>query len=135
MDFFDLVGEDLLAIVEEARLGGRISRALNVTFNVLIPKRSNPSSFNDFGSISLYNLAYKLIYKIIANIPKKGLSKGLSKEQIGFLFNRQILDALGMAQESIPSIKQKKITTLVLKLDVHKAYDRIDWAFLRLVLL
>jgi hypothetical protein len=51
------------------------------------------------------------------------------------LENRQIIDAIGIAQEALHSIKIKKSKALILKLDMMKAYDRVDWSFLRLVLL
>jgi hypothetical protein len=60
---------------------------------------------------------------------------GISKEQFGFLEGRQITDAIGVVQEVLHSIKVKNFKALVLKLDLIKAYDRVDWGFLRLVLL
>jgi hypothetical protein len=42
----------------------------------------------------------------------------------------QILDAIRVAHETLHSIKTKKIKSLVLKLDMMKAYDRVDWGFL-----
>jgi hypothetical protein len=65
--FFDLVGGDLLDMVEEARLNGNISGGLNSTFIALIPKVNKPQSFGDFRPILLCNLCYKIISKIIAN--------------------------------------------------------------------
>jgi hypothetical protein len=40
-----------------------------------------------------------------------------------------------VVQEVLHSIKVKNKKALVLKLDLVKAYDRVDWDFLRLVLL
>jgi hypothetical protein len=65
--YFDLVGVDLLQLVEDSRLKGKISRSLNATFLVLIPKKDIPLTFSDFRPISLCNLIYKLISKVISN--------------------------------------------------------------------
>lgn len=67
IDFFDILGDDLLKIVEDYRRSGRISPAIESTFIALILKSNNPSSFNDFQPISLHNCLYKIISKIIAN--------------------------------------------------------------------
>jgi hypothetical protein len=54
---------------------------------------------------------------------------------LGFLQGRKIQDAIGTAHESLHSIKKKKLKSLVLKLDLRKAYDCIDWDHLRMTLL
>jgi hypothetical protein len=105
--FFDLVGEDLLEMVEESRLKGFIVGSLNSTFLALIPKANKPTTFGDFRPISLCNLCYKLISKIIANRIKPILSRSLSAEQLGFLKGRQIQDVIGTTHECLHSKKKK----------------------------
>jgi hypothetical protein len=134
LHFFDLVGPDLLALVEDNKLRGKVIGALNSTFLTLIPKVDASSSFGDYRPIALCNLCYKLISKIIAIRIKPILSRFLSKEQLGFLKGRQIIDAIGTTQECLHSIKTKKSKALILKLDLKKAFDCIDWDFLRLIL-
>jgi hypothetical protein len=112
-----------------------VVRALNSTFLVLIPKVNNPSTFDDFRPISLCNLCYKIIAKIIANRIKPLLSRSLSEEQLGFLKGRQIQDAIGTHKEILHSIKLKNLKALILKLDLKKAYDCINWDYLRLILI
>eukprot|EP00253_Pinus_taeda_P015141 PITA_15141 len=78
--FFDILGDDLLKIVEDCRRSGKISPAIKSTFIALIPKSDFPSSFNDFRPISLCNCLYKIIAKIIANHLKPILSRHISLE-------------------------------------------------------
>ena len=47
---------------------------------------------------------------------------------------RQILDAILVANEAIDSRKRSADTGLVCKLDIEKAYDHVNWRFLLLVL-
>jgi hypothetical protein len=69
MDFFmglyDLIGKDILKVVEESRQNGHIHDPFNATFLALIPKVDNPSTLEDFRPISLCNSIYKIISKII----------------------------------------------------------------------
>jgi hypothetical protein len=133
--FFDLVGEDILQMVEHSRLNGKVIGSINSTFLALIPKENNPVSFNDYRPISLCNLIYKIISKVLSNRIKPILERCLSAEQMGFLKGRRIQDAIGAAHEGLHSIKRKNSKALVLKLDLKKAFDSIDWGFLRLILL
>jgi hypothetical protein len=121
-------------LVEDSRLWGKLSGSLNSTYLTLILKENNPLSFGDYRPISLCNLCYKLITTLIANRLKPVLSRSLSSKQLGFLQGRQILDAIGTTQECLHSIKIKKSKALILKLDLKKAFDCIDWDFLRLIL-
>ena len=50
----------------------------------------------------------------------------MTKEQFEFLENRQIMDAIGVAQESLHGIKTKNPKSLVLKLYLSKGYDRVN---------
>jgi len=54
---------------------------------------------------------------------------------LGFVQGRQIQDAIGTMHECIHSIKKKKSKSLVLKLDLQKAYDCINWDMLCMILL
>jgi len=88
--FFDLVGGDLLNMVEETRQRGKISGGLNLTFIALIPKVNKPLSFREYRPISLCNLCYKIDSKIIANMIKPFLSRLIWEEQLGFFKGRHI---------------------------------------------
>jgi hypothetical protein len=94
-----------------------------------------PRQFSDYRSISLCNLSYKIITKIIANRIHPLLSRALAEEQLGFLKGRQILDAIGTAQEFLHSIKTKNIPAILLKLDLKQAFDCVNWNFLHLILI
>ena len=80
LELFDILGPELLALMEEFRLQGKVCGALNANFIALIPKISTFESFNDVRPISLCNLVYKLTSKIIANKIKPMLSTFMSKE-------------------------------------------------------
>ena len=86
--FYDLVGEELVMAVEQARLQGKVSGALNSTFLTLIPKCEKPLTCDDFRPISLCNLVYKIISKIAAIRLKAILNRSLSANQFGFLKDR-----------------------------------------------
>ena len=108
---------------------------LNNTYLTLILKVDRPSYFADYRLIDLCNVLYKLITKNIAGRMERALGKVISVEQFFFFFpEHQILDAAGSVEEYIQSIKQKKLSTLVLKLDLEKSYDKVDQFFLHFIL-
>jgi hypothetical protein len=57
------------------------------------------------------------------------LSAFIGEEQFGFLHNRQIHDAVSITQEVLHSVKKKNLKATILKLDLSKAYDRVNWTF------
>eukprot|EP00253_Pinus_taeda_P027341 PITA_27341 len=132
--FFDLLGNDLLQIVEDSRRRGRTSSAIKSTFIALIPKSNAPNTFDDFRPISLCNCLYKIIAKTIANRLKPILSHHISSEQFAFLHCRQIHEAIASAQELLHTLQVKKQKGMILKVDLSKAFDRTNWLYLHLLL-
>jgi len=133
--FFDILGNDLVEMVEETRRLRKVSGSINSTFISLIWKTCNPLSFKDFRPISLCNLIYKFITKILANKIKHVLARYLSKEQFGFLKDHQIMEAIRLEREGIHSIKTKNLKALILKMDLVKSYDKVNRNFMRLIML
>ena len=68
--FIDLVGKDLLLVVEESTSSSKVLREINSTFLTSIPKKDVPESYGYFRPISLCNVVYKIISKTVARILK-----------------------------------------------------------------
>jgi hypothetical protein len=135
--FWHIIGEDLTDEVLIAVNSRTIPEGWNNTTVVLIPKVENPEFVTQFRPISLCNVIYKVISKLIANRLKRLLPEIISPTQSAFVPGRLITDNLLVAYECYHSIKNKKTGkygTCAVKLDMHKAYDRVEWCFLEKIL-
>ena len=115
---FDVLGEDLLRVIESSRISGKIPGVFNSTFLALIPKIDSPLSFEDFRPISLCNFVYKIIARDISIRIRKVLSRCIFGEQFGFLPGRQIHDAVGVIQEGMHSMHVKSLKVVMIKIDL-----------------
>lgn len=107
---------------------------LNDTNIVLIPKNEHPETMKDLRPISLCSVLYKILPKVLANRMKKIISNCISEEQSAFVENRSILDNVLVASEIILSMKCKtkgKKGDGALKIDISKAFDLVDWGYLK----
>ena len=66
---------------------------------------------------------------------KPFLDSSISSQQFGFLNKRQIFEPIAIAQEVLHTVKIHKRSALILKLDLSKAFDRVNWTFVRLILI
>ena len=124
-------------IVEEVQpvfATGELDKKLNHTNICLIPKIYPPSGMSDFRPISLCNVAYKVISKILVNRLKGHLDSLITENQQAFIPRRVITDNIIVAHEVFHSLKVRKrqaTSYMALKIDITKAYDRLELSFLQ----
>ncbi|KAA0055625.1 LINE-1 retrotransposable element ORF2 protein [Cucumis melo var. makuwa] len=129
------IKEDICNIFKKFHDNCIINKAVNVTNIALIAKKDKCSVPADYRPISLTTSLYKLIAKVIAERLKETLPLTVAENQMAFVKGRQITDAILIANEAIDYWRVKKIKGFVIKLDLEKAFDKINWSFIDFMLL
>jgi hypothetical protein len=127
------VGERVKEKVMAVLNGSSMLDRWNDTVIVLIPKTNSLEKLKDLRSISLCNVVYKLVSKVLANRLKLVLSEIISPSPSAFVPSRLIPDNVLLAYELTHYLNQRKWgknRVAAIKLDMSKAYDRVEWTFL-----
>ena len=134
--YWSIVEIDVVNTVTSFFSNGHMLKAMNHTFLALIPKTNAVSTVHQFWPISLCNVIYKTISKILANRLKQMLPKLISPWQASFVLGRLIQDNSIIAHELFHSMKKKKGKGgyIALKVDMEKAFDKMEWSFIDEVL-
>ncbi|XP_057418408.1 uncharacterized protein LOC130712598 [Lotus japonicus] len=105
---------------------------VNQTIIALIPKITSPDRVSQFRPISLCNTSYKVVTKLLASRISKVLPNLISPNQASFVKGRSTMDNVLIFQEVIHSLKslRGKQGYMAIKLDLEKAYDRLQWPFI-----
>lgn len=130
--YWHVVGTEVSSMTLNFLNYGIFDKYINQNFIVLIPKINSLTTASDFKPISLYNVIYKLISKTIANKLKLILPSIISHTQSAFISKRLISNNVIVAYEALHIIKSRKkchIGHMVVKLDISKAYDRVEFIF------
>ena len=72
--------------------------------------------------------------KLLANRLRQVIGSFVSDAQSAFVKNRQILDGLLIANEVVDEARKSKKDLLLFKVDFEKAYDSVDWGYLKEVM-
>jgi hypothetical protein len=105
--------------------------SINNTLLVLIPKVDKPEFISQFRPIAVCNVVYKIITKVIVNRIKPHLDGIISPYQSSFIPGRTIHHNIVVAQEMVHSMAKMKGKKMFMsiKIDLEKAYDRLNWNF------
>ncbi|KAJ0764362.1 putative RNA-directed DNA polymerase [Helianthus annuus] len=125
---------DFMKLFQEFFVKGSISKCCASSFLALIPKVKDPTTPANFRPISLIGVVNKVISKVLVNRLKKVIGKLISEEQSAFLAGRNITDGPLILNEVVAWLKKSNKMGMILKVDINKAYDSLNWKFLDLVM-
>ena len=131
------VQTSLLRFVKNAMLTTQVPMETLKANTVLIPKGTSPDSIMQFRPITLLNTTYKVLSKVLVNRMRSILQRVIGPYQNSFLAGRSTSDNILVVQELVHTMMNLKGRkgSMILKLDIHKAYDTLNWDFLQSVLL
>ena len=135
-EYWPIVGDTIIKAMTSFFEVGSMPKEINSSLIVLIPKLPSPTSFNNYRPISLCNVVYKIISKLLVSKMRPLLHKLISPCQSTLIPGRWIVEDQVVVQELLYSFKTRKIKVgqMAIKLDMQKAYDRVSWKFLQVVL-
>lgn len=83
-------------------------------------------------------MVYKIASKVLVNHFQEVLPRCIDEAQSAFILGRLISDNIIVANELLLSMKNKKTGrkgSFTLKLNMSKAYDRVNWQFLEAIMI
>ncbi|GKU96985.1 hypothetical protein SLEP1_g10165 [Rubroshorea leprosula] len=112
---------------------GFIPESWSASLITLIPKNNNPDFVSHFRPIGLCNTSYKIVTKIIVFRLKNLIGKLISPMQSSFIPGRNGIDNVTLLRDFAFSFKKRKGRQgdMIIKLDLEKAYDCLEWSFIR----
>jgi hypothetical protein len=123
------IGDNVTQVVTSFYTSGVLPPHLNDTQIALVPKKIACHLPSDFRPISLCNVVYKIIAKSLANRLKMHLPDYIHPSQQAFIEGRRISNNIIVSQEIAHSfsLTSYKSHDFMLKIDLAKAFDRIEW--------
>ena len=134
--YWHIVGSNVIKAVQYFFTTGYMLKDINSSLIVLILKIPNPTTTNHFRPISLCNVVYKAISKILVGRIRPLLDQLISPSQSAFVLGRWIAENQVLVKELMHSFNTRKVKEgfIAVKVDLQKAYDRINWSFLKAAL-
>ncbi|KAM0875824.1 hypothetical protein ACQ4PT_036547 [Festuca glaucescens] len=126
---------DVMAALRAVWLGhDQGFEGLNEALLTLLPKKAGATELKDFRPISLVHSFARLLTKVLARRLAPRMDELVDKNQTAFIRGRCIQDNFLLVKESAKLLHHRNILSLLLKVDVAKAFDSISWPFLLSVL-
>lgn len=126
-----VVAPHLTAMYNSVKNGRSFTPDLLTANIVMIPK---PDHDHSSWPISLINVDMKLLTKILANRLNSFLPRLIGKDQVSFVPQRQAGDAIRRILQLQPIAHTRSLESMLLSLDVNKAFDTLSWPYFMLVL-
>ena len=104
--------------------------SLNFGIITVLPKKAEVVQIQQYRPICLLNVSFKIFTKVVVNRLTNVADKIIRPTQSAFMPRRHILEGVVVLHETQHELQRKKLNGVILKLNVKKAYDKVNWNFL-----
>lgn len=129
---WDVLGPSIVQFVKDVFSNHELIGSMNNTLLTLIPKHMELARAADFRPIALCNVIYKVVTKVVSNRIRHILPHIISGFQSSFIRGRNTTDNTLILQEMVHSMQHISSNKgfMVVKLDLQKTYDMMEWHFI-----
>ena len=132
---WDIIGTDVCNAIMYFFSSKHLPKIVNSAALALVPKSQTPSTMNDFRPIACCNVLYKCITKMLSFRIKSVISSIISAPQAAFIPGRKLGDNILLAQALLRDYHlHSGPARCAFKIDLCKAFDTLNWGFLRRVM-
>lgn len=130
-DAWPIVGPDICSAVQDFFRAGFLPNEGNCTHLVMLPKKDCPTSAADYRPIACCTVYYKIIAKLLFQCLQLVLPLLINENQSAFVSGRCIIHNVLIGQELVRLHRRKFVSPgALMKIDICKAYDSVNWSFL-----
>ena len=132
LHFWDMVKDLLLDAFNYSYKTGSLPVSQRRGLIKLLPKKfKNLLLIDSWRPISLLNVDYKILTKLFARRLKLILPDIIHPDQRGFIHERRASNGILDLYAILDIIEQNPEEYLICSIDIRKAFDSVDWEFLR----
>ena len=129
--FFELLGNDLIASLNEAHEKGEFSISQRRGLITLIPKEDGSLlDLSNWRPITLLNVDLKIASKALAKRIEPTLPNLIHSDQTGFVKGRYIGENIRLISDIMDYTSLQNLPGILTSLDFRKAFDSIEWPFI-----
>ena len=131
LKFWDVLGNDLVLVLNSAFRLGSLSRSQRRGIITLAFQKGDRLDPKNWRPITLLNADYKIASRSIAARLLKVIHLIVSKDQTCGVPGRFIGENVAFLRDVVDFCTFSGVPAALLSLDQEKAFDRVDWSFLR----
>lgn len=134
LTFWDVLGADLVDVFNASFDSGKLPLSQRKALISLIFKKGDRLLHKNWRPISLLNVDYKLCSRILAGRLLKVIHHVVAPDQTCGVPGRFIGENVAFLRDVVTFANEFNVPAAILSLDQEKAFDRVDWSFLFLLL-
>lgn len=132
--FWPILGTDLVNVLNSCYLSGVMSLTQRRGLISLIFKKGDRLDPRNWRPITLLNVDYKLAARVVAGRLLKVIHLIVAKDQTCGVPGRFIGENVSIIRDVVSFASRTGVPLAILSLDQEKAFDHVDWGFMRATL-